>query len=98
MGEGFAAEALTVNSSALTAIGNDFGFEAIFGRQLEALARPGDVALGISTSGRSENIVVGLRAAHEAGATVFSPFTTASVAFAGSVRTKSSNSGAAVAA
>ena len=57
-----------VAASALTAIGNDFGFEAIFGRQLEALARPGDVALGISTSGRSENIVVGLRAAHEAGA------------------------------
>ncbi len=65
---GFAAEALTVNTSALTAIGNDLGFEAIFARQLEAVARPGDVALGISTSGRSGNVVEGLRAARGVGA------------------------------
>src|SRR6185312_15910616 len=48
------ALALTTDSSALTAIGNDLGFEHVFARQIEALGRPGDIALGISTSGRPE--------------------------------------------
>ncbi len=50
------ALALSVNSSCVTAIGNDYGFEKVFARQLEALARPGDVAIGISTSGTSLNV------------------------------------------
>lgn len=62
-----AAIALTTDTSALTAIGNDFGFERLFERQIEALGRPGDLALGISTSGRSENVVRGLVAAAAAG-------------------------------
>jgi D-sedoheptulose 7-phosphate isomerase len=62
-----AAEALTTNSSVVTAIANDFGFAEIFGRQLEAHGRPGDVAIGISTSGRSENVVIGLRTAGRLG-------------------------------
>jgi D-sedoheptulose 7-phosphate isomerase len=61
------AEALTVNTSVLTAIANDFGFEQVFARQLEAHARPGDVAIGISTSGRSANVVAGLRTAERLG-------------------------------
>jgi len=53
--------ALTTDSSALTACGNDLGFERIFERQIEALGKPGDVAFGISTSGRSENVVRALK-------------------------------------
>src|ERR1700681_4464092 len=49
--------ALTVDTSALTAIGNDFGYQYVFARQIEALGRAGDVLIGISTSGRSENVV-----------------------------------------
>lgn len=59
------AMALTVDSSVLTSIGNDFDFEDIFVKQLRALAQPGDVALGISTSGRSPNVVKALRWAAE---------------------------------
>ncbi len=62
-----AALALTTDSSVLTAAGNDMGFEFIFARQIEALGRPGDVAVGISTSGRSPNVLAGLRAARGAG-------------------------------
>jgi len=51
------ALALSVNSSCVTAIGNDYGFDRVFSRQLEALARPGDVAIGISTSGNSSNVL-----------------------------------------
>jgi D-sedoheptulose 7-phosphate isomerase len=58
-----AAIALTTDSSALTAIGNDLGFDALFARQIEALGRPGDVAIAISTSGRSANVIEGLKAA-----------------------------------
>jgi len=58
-----AAIALTTDTSALTAGANDFGFESIFARQIEALGRPGDVAVAISTSGRSPNVLAGLRAA-----------------------------------
>ena len=62
-----AALALTTDSSALTACGNDLGFERIFERQIEALGRPGDVAVGISTSGRSENVCRALQRAREQG-------------------------------
>lgn len=60
-----AAIALTTDSSALTACGNDFGFEALFERQIEALGRKGDVAIGISTSGKSQNVLRGLRQARK---------------------------------
>ena len=59
------AIALTTDSSILTATGNDFGFEQLFARQVEALARPGDLVVGISTSGESENVVQALRLAKE---------------------------------
>ena len=62
-----AALALTTDSSAITAIGNDLGFEQIFARQIRALGRPGDVAIGISTSGRSVNVRLGLEAARDLG-------------------------------
>ncbi len=62
------AIALTTDTSALTAIGNDFGFEELFARQVEALCRPGDVAIGLSTSGNSENVIRGLKKAREIGA------------------------------
>ena len=63
------ALALTTDSSVLTAVGNDYGFERVFGRQVEAFGRPGDVAVGISTSGRSPNVVDGLRTARGLGLT-----------------------------
>jgi D-sedoheptulose 7-phosphate isomerase len=62
-----AALALTTDTSALTAIGNDMGFEKIFARQIEALGRKGDVAIGISTSGKSRNVLLGLREARAHG-------------------------------
>ncbi len=58
-----AAIALTTDSSALTAAGNDLGFERIFARQVEALGKPGDVAIAISTSGKSQNVVAALKQA-----------------------------------
>ena len=58
-----AAIALTTDTSALTAAGNDLGFDRIFARQIEALGRPGDVAIAISTSGKSPNVVAALRQA-----------------------------------
>jgi D-sedoheptulose 7-phosphate isomerase len=61
------ALALSVNSSAVTAIGNDYGFDLLFARQIEALGRPGDVAIGISTSGNSPNVLQGLAAAKKLG-------------------------------
>jgi D-sedoheptulose 7-phosphate isomerase len=60
-----AAVALTTDSSTLTAIGNDYGFEQVFARQLEALGKPGDVVLAISTSGNSPNVLRGLESAKE---------------------------------
>jgi len=62
-----AALALTTDTSALTAIGNDFGFERLFARQIEALGHAGDVAIAISTSGRSRNILLALRQARSMG-------------------------------
>ncbi len=67
--KGLPAIALTTDTSILTAVGNDYGFETIFERQIEALCLPGDVAIGITTSGNSENVVRGLRKAHDLGAT-----------------------------
>jgi D-sedoheptulose 7-phosphate isomerase len=64
---GLAALALSTDPSVVTALGNDLGFDAVFRRQVEAHGRPGDVALGITTSGRSPNVVAGLRAARERG-------------------------------
>ncbi len=63
-----AALALTTDTSTLTAIGNDLGFDRVFARQVEALARPGDVAIAITTSGRSRNVILGLQAARDVGA------------------------------
>ena len=63
------ALALTTDTSALTAIGNDYGFEQVFARQIRALGRPGDVVVAISTSGRSPNILAGVEAARERGLT-----------------------------
>jgi D-sedoheptulose 7-phosphate isomerase len=54
--QALAAIALTTDSSILTAVGNDYGFDQIFARQVQALGRPGDVAIGISTSGNSPNV------------------------------------------
>ena len=65
-----AAIALTTDTSALTAIGNDFGFDQLFARQVQALVRPGDVAIGFSTSGTSANVINGLTAAKDMGAAV----------------------------
>ncbi len=64
-----AALALTVDSSALTAIGNDMGFDRLFARQIDAIGRAGDVAVGITTSGRSPNVTLALEKAREKGIT-----------------------------
>jgi D-sedoheptulose 7-phosphate isomerase len=61
------ALALSENSSSLTAIGNDYGFNVVFSRQIEALGRPGDVAIGISTSGNSPNVLQAMTAAKKIG-------------------------------
>ena len=60
---GLPAIALTTDSSILTAVGNDYGFEQIFARQIQALGRPGDVAVAISTSGNSTNVLEGVKEA-----------------------------------
>lgn len=62
-----AALALTTDTSALTAIGNDFGFDHLFARQIEALGKPGDVAIGITTSGKSANVLKAFDMAHLKG-------------------------------
>jgi D-sedoheptulose 7-phosphate isomerase len=61
------AVALTVNASTLTAVANDYGYEAVFARQVEALGKPGDVLIGISTSGSSPNVVAALKTAKLSG-------------------------------
>lgn len=61
------ALALSVNTSCVTAIGNDYGFDKVFSRQIEALGRRGDVAIGISTSGNSPNVILGLSTARDMG-------------------------------
>ncbi len=62
-----ASIALTTDTSILTACSNDFTFDDIFARQIEALARPGDLVIGISTSGRSANVIAGLKTAKQMG-------------------------------
>jgi D-sedoheptulose 7-phosphate isomerase len=64
---GLPAIALTTDTSAITAIANDYGYEVVFARQLEALARPGDMLVGISTSGNSPNVVAAARSAARLG-------------------------------
>ena len=66
---GWPAVALTTDTSALTAIGNDYGFDRVFARQIEALGKAGDIAIGISTSGKSPNVLRGLAAANDRGMT-----------------------------
>jgi len=65
-----AAIALTTDSSVLTAIGNDYGYDRVFERQVQGLGRPGDVLIAISTSGRSPNILKAIAAARAGGLTV----------------------------
>jgi D-sedoheptulose 7-phosphate isomerase len=67
---GLRSLALSTDTSLMTAVANDYGFERIFARQIEALARPGDVVVAISTSGNSRNVVAGAQAARTAGATI----------------------------
>jgi phosphoheptose isomerase len=67
---GLAGIALTTDTSALTAIGNDYSYEVIFSKQVHALGLPGDVLLAISTSGNSANVVKAIEAAHERKMTV----------------------------
>jgi D-sedoheptulose 7-phosphate isomerase len=64
---GLAAIALTTDTSILTAIGNDYGYDYVFARQVEALGRSGDLLFAISTSGNSKNIVRAIKAARDAG-------------------------------
>ncbi len=63
--QGLAAYALTTDSSIMTAVSNDYGFNHVFERQVQAMGRPGDVLLGISTSGNSVNVIEAIRAAHD---------------------------------
>jgi D-sedoheptulose 7-phosphate isomerase len=72
---GLASEALSVNSSTITAVGNDYGFDEIFARQVDAFAQRGDVVIAMTTSGNSGNVVRALEAARGKGA--------AAVAFTG---------------
>ena len=65
-----AAVALTADTAILTAVGNDYGYERIFARQVEALARPGDLLFAISTSGNSPNVVQAAQTARRLGCTV----------------------------
>jgi D-sedoheptulose 7-phosphate isomerase len=65
---GLNSEALSVNSSTLTSIGNDYGYDYVFSRQVEAFAQPGDVVIGMTTSGTSNNVVLALEAAKRRGA------------------------------
>jgi D-sedoheptulose 7-phosphate isomerase len=67
---GLAAIALTTDTSILTAVGNDYSFDAIFSKQVQALGNPGDVLLAISTSGNSANVLAAVQAAHAKEMTV----------------------------
>ena len=64
---GLPAMALTTDASTVTSISNDYSYEEIFSKQVRALGKPGDVLLGISTSGNSENVIRAINAAHERG-------------------------------
>lgn len=65
---GLASEALSVNTSTLTAIGNDFGYEFVFSRQVEAFVKPGDAVIALTTSGKSLNLIKALEQAQAMGA------------------------------
>jgi D-sedoheptulose 7-phosphate isomerase len=65
--KGFSAIALTTDTSALTAIGNDYGFDKVFSRQVEALGQKGDIMIGISTSGNSKNVIEAVKVAKGLG-------------------------------
>jgi len=65
---GLASQALTANTSVLTAIANDYDYERVFARQVEAFVKPGDVVVGLSTSGNSKNVIAALASARERGA------------------------------
>jgi D-sedoheptulose 7-phosphate isomerase len=65
---GLHSEALSVNSSTLTCVGNDYGYDHVFSRQVEAFAQPGDVVIGMTTSGSSRNVVLALESAKRRGA------------------------------
>ena len=67
--KGLPAIALTTNSSIITAIGNDFGYEYIFSRQVEGLGQQGDIFVGISTSGNSQNLIQAMQSAQNIGIT-----------------------------
>ena len=67
--KGMPAIALTTDTSILTSVGNDYGYDYIFARQIEALCRPEDLVIGITTSGNSANVVRAMQAAKEIGAT-----------------------------
>ncbi len=66
-----ASIALTTDTSILTSVGNDYGFDSIFQRQVEALVRPGDVLVGLSTSGNSQNVLRAIEQANSQGAVTF---------------------------
>ena len=68
--QGLAAIALTTDTSILTSIGNDYGYEEIFSRQIEALAKPEDVVVGISTSGTSKNVINAIKLANTTGCNI----------------------------
>ncbi|MDF1825143.1 MAG: D-sedoheptulose 7-phosphate isomerase [Verrucomicrobiales bacterium] len=69
--KGLPSLAFTTDTSVLTACANDFGFESVYARQVEALCSPGDIVVGISTSGGSANVVKGLEVAKASGVTTF---------------------------
>jgi D-sedoheptulose 7-phosphate isomerase len=71
--QGLAAIALSTDTSIMTAIGNDYGFKAIFDKQVRALGQPGDVLLAISTSGKSANVIEAIHAAHDNELRVVAP-------------------------
>ena len=68
--QGLAAIALTTDTSILTAVGNDYGYEEIFSRQIEALAKPEDVVIGISTGGTSKNVINAIKLANDTGCNI----------------------------
>ena len=65
---GLNSEALSVNTSTLTCIGNDYGYDRVFSRQVEAFVQPGDVLIGMTTSGTSRNVVLAMQEARKKGA------------------------------
>lgn len=67
---GLAAIALTTDTSAITAIGNDYSYDEVFSKQVHALGQPGDILLAISTSGNSRNVIKAIEAAHERDMTI----------------------------